>query len=151
MPHVRLARPLLESIMNATPTPPRFKRTADGQRWRWSPPPPLVRIGLITRVLMRQPLMPTPEARLVVAIIVQAISDCIEGNDREREDARRFLRSDRLDYWSNLLGIEAALVRQVAMRAGYLIDESALWQPVTRQRKRPLPAEKKTARQHAGL
>lgn len=137
--------------MNATPPPPRFKRTADGQRWRWSPPPPLVRIGLINRVLMRQLIMPTHEACLVVAIIVQAISDCIEGNDREREDARRFLRSERLDYWANLLGIEAASVRLVAVRAGYLIDEAALWQPVTRQRQRPLPAAKTTARQHAGL
>ena len=116
----------------------RFKTAPDGQRLRWSPPAPKVHIGMITRVLTRklmEGMEDMPEARMVIAVIVQAIADCHERDDRDRHDARRFLASRRLDFWCELLGIEADFVRMVAVRSGYLVDEEKLWTPVKRSRR----------------
>lgn len=80
----------------------RFKTSPDGQRLRGSPPAPKVHVGMITRVLTRkvmEGMEDMPEARMVIAVIVQAIADCHKRDDRDRHDARRFLASKRLDFW----------------------------------------------------
>lgn len=118
----------------------RFKTSPGGQRLRWSPPAPKVHIGMVSRVLTRklmEGMEDLPEARLVIALIVQAIADCHERDDRDRHDARRFLASRRLDFWCELLGIEADFVRMVAVRSGYLVDEEKLWVPVKHSRRSP--------------
>ena len=129
----------------------RFKTTANGKRLRWSPPATKVQIGMVNRVLSRKLAAITPESRLVLAMITQAIADCHERDDRDRHDARRFLTSRRLDFWCDLLDIEAEFVRMIAVRSGFLVDESQLWTPVTKLRRRPSQSTSTTAGAHAGL
>lgn len=116
----------------------RFRTAPDGQRLRWSPPAPKVHIGMVSRVLTRklmEEMEDLPEARLAIAMIVQAIADCHERDDRDRHDARRFLVTRRLDFWCDQLDIEVGFVRMVAVRSGYLVEEKKLWTPVTRSRR----------------
>jgi hypothetical protein len=151
MPHVRLARPLLEILMSSNLSDTRFKTTANGQRLRWSPPATKVQIGMVNRVLSRKLAAITPESKLVLAMITQAIADCHERDDRDRHDARRFLTSRRLDFWCDLLDIEAEFVRMVAVRSGFLVDESLLWTPVIKMRRRLFKSAPTMAGAHAGL
>lgn len=70
MPHVRLARPLLEILMSSNLSDTRFKTTADGRR-RWSPPATKVQIGMVSRVLSRKLVAIAPESRVGIAMITR--------------------------------------------------------------------------------
>ncbi len=98
---------------------------------RWAPPKPLVGVHPIEKMLNRHTFLVTPESRLVVAVIARAIGDCLSpGNKRQRREARRFLLSDDLTLWCDLVGLHPDFVRFVARKAGYLADEKAHWQKV---------------------
>lgn len=59
---------------------------------RGRPPRPLVGLVPIARLLNRHTVMDCGEARLVVAVIVRAIGDCLDArNASQRRQARRFL------------------------------------------------------------
>jgi hypothetical protein len=83
-------------------------------------PPPLVKIHAIERMFLRHALGPTPEKRLVVAVICQALVDARTGSRHEQRTARRFLGGPDLDAWADLVGLPAAFVRDVAIRTHYL-------------------------------
>jgi len=98
---------------------------------RWRPPKPLVGLQPIERMLLRHTFTRCPEARLVVAVIVRAIGDCLcQTNRRERQQARRFILGTGLNDWCDHVGLNPDFVRFVAKKAGYLADEKAHWQRV---------------------
>jgi len=108
---------------------PKIRRSASGQMERWAPPPPRISVPAVQRLLLRHVAKVSPEAKLWVAMISQAMGDAISRDDNQRQRARRFLTSGtRLVFWCELLGIELGFVREVAIRTGYLVDEDALWQ-----------------------
>lgn len=92
---------------------------------RFCPPRPLVGLVPIERLLNRHTVMDCGEARLVVAVIVRAIGDCLDAhNASQRRQARRFLLGPALEAWCDLVGLEADFVRFVARKAGYLVAET---------------------------
>lgn len=97
---------------------------------RWCPPKPLVGVRPVEKVLNRHTVVACPESRLVVAVIVRAIDDCLAHCTKPRRQARRFLLGDELIQWCDLVGLNPEFVRFVAQRAGYLADEKAHWQKV---------------------
>ena len=98
---------------------------------RWRPPKPLVGLQPIERMLLRHTVVVCPESRLLVAVIVRAIGDCLcQTNRYERRDARRFLLGPKLADWCGHVGLNPEFVRFVAKKAGYLADEKAHWQRV---------------------
>ncbi len=97
---------------------------------RWRPPKPLVGIRAIEKMLNRHTAVSCPESRLVVALIGLAIFDCLTPCAKPRSDARRFVLGDELDFWCDLVGLNADFVRFVARRAGYLADENQHWHQV---------------------
>ena len=97
---------------------------------RWCPPKPLVGVRPVEKVLNRHTVVACPESRLVVAVIVRAIDDCLAHCTKPRRQARRFLLGDELIQWCDLVGLNPEFVRFVAQRAGYLADEKAPWQKV---------------------
>ena len=98
---------------------------------RWRPPKPLVGLQPIERMLLRHTVVVCPESRLLVAVIVRAIGDCLcQTNRHERRDARRFLLGPKLADWCGHVGLNPEFVRFVAKKAGYLADEKAHWQKV---------------------
>lgn len=112
----------------STPSKP---RKATHTEWvkRWCPPKPLVGIQPIERMLLRHTFMVCPESRLVVAVIVRAIGDCLSRDlHRERREARRFILGPHLDEWCDHVALNPEFVRFVAKKAGYLADEKAHWQ-----------------------
>lgn len=97
----------------------------------WSPTRPRIGIQAVQRVLLRHVATVNPESKLWVAMIAQAIGDAIGRDDNQRHRARRFLvSSSGLAFWCDLIGIEIDFVREVAAKAGYLVDEDALWKPI---------------------
>ena len=115
--------------MSASPKQAKTYRTEWVDRWR--PPKPLVGLQPIERVLLRHTMEVCPESRLLVAVIVRAIGDCLcQTNRRERREARRFILGPGLDEWCDLGGLNPEFLRFVAQRAGYLADEQAHWQKV---------------------
>lgn len=97
---------------------------------RRRPPKPLVGIRAIEKVLNRHTAVSCPESRLVVALIGQAIFDCLTPCSRPRREARRFVLGDELGFWCDLVGLNADFVRFVAKKAGYLADEASHGHPV---------------------
>lgn len=96
---------------------------------RWRPPKPLVGLSPIERMLNRHTAVVCPESRLVVAVLVRAIGDCLcLTNRRERRKARQFIFGADLQRWCDLVGLEANFVRHVARKAGYVADEKQHWQ-----------------------
>ncbi len=119
----------------------------------WSPVRPHIGVQAVQRILMRHVSIICPESELWTAVIAQAINDTLNANDLQRQRARRFLtRSQYLDFWCHLIGIEIDFVREVATKAGYLVDEDALWKPVksaARRSRRQTPKVQEAV--HAGL
>lgn len=89
-------------------------------RARTKPPTPLVGIRAIERMLLRHTITHTPEVRLVVAVICNAMVDCVAGGPLERADAEKFLRDWRLNVWAGVVGLHPDFVREVAIKAHYL-------------------------------
>jgi hypothetical protein len=83
-------------------------------------PQPLVGIRAIERMLLRHTVTPTPEVRLVVAMICQAMADCVVGGPLARADAESFMHDWRLDAWADAVGLNPEFVREVATKALYL-------------------------------
>lgn len=88
-------------------------------------PPPLVRMPAIARMLLRNTDDRTPEARLVVAVICQAMIDARVGTMDDSRTARAFLTSKQLDPWADLVGLNPAFVREVAVKTHYLPEPPA--------------------------
>lgn len=95
---------------------------------RWHPPKPLVGQRVLEKVLNRHTAVSCPESRLFVAVISAAIVDCLSSGKGVRRKARRFVLGDELDFWCDLVGLNADFVRFVARRAGYLADEQQHWE-----------------------
>ena len=113
--------------MSASPKQAKTYHTEWVDRWR--PPKPLVGLQPIERVLLRHTMEVCPESRLLVAVIVRAIGDCLcQTNRRERREARRFILGPNLTDWCDHVGLHPDFVRFVARKAGYLADENAHWQ-----------------------
>lgn len=128
----------------------KIRFNAQGGMEVWSPARPRIGIQAVQRVLLRHVATVCPETKLWVAMIAQAIGDAIGRDDNQRHRARRFLVSSPcLVFWCDLIGIEIDFVREVAAKAGYLVDEDALWQPVkaakTRRRSTRRPSEREAA------
>ena len=107
-------------------------------------PPPLVKIRTIERMLLRHAIGPIPEARLVVAVICQAMADCRSGSKDDRRTARAFLNGGDLDAWAALVDLNPAFVREVAIKTHYLPEA-----PLTTSG--AVLATIATGRTHAGL
>ena len=81
---------------------------------------------IVRRVLMRHASSNTPETRLAVAVIGQAINDThhhdVESHVTAREwedvraDAQTFLAGSDLDTWAELAGLDPGFVREVSQR-----------------------------------
>lgn len=107
-------------------------------------PPPLVKIRTIERMLLRHATGPIPEARLVVAVICQAMADCRSGSKDDRRTARAFLYGRNLDAWAALVDLDPTFVREVAIKTHYLPEAPLTTSSV-------VPATVATGRTHAGL
>lgn len=84
-------------------------------------PIPLLPATAFTRMLRRHMAVDTPESRLVLAVLVQSIQDCVNRDSAEvRCSARQFLLGPELGPWCELIGLDADFLRQVAREAGYL-------------------------------
>lgn len=81
---------------------------------------PLVGIRAIERVLIRNVFAPVPEAKLIVAVICQAMADAASTDDYHRRKACEFLQGRHLDYFADLVELNPQFVREVARRARYL-------------------------------
>jgi len=77
-------------------------------------------------ILMRHAAQDTPETRLAVAVLCQAVIDTrphdVAGEVKAREwdavraDANTFLAGDGLNTWAELAGLEPGFVRAIAQR-----------------------------------
>lgn len=83
-------------------------------------PKPLVGMRVIERLLLRHVFAPVPEAKLIVAVICQGISDVVSTDEYIRRRANRFLLSDRFNYLANLVDLNPEFVREVAIKSRYL-------------------------------
>jgi hypothetical protein len=110
-------------------------------------------MSAVQRLLLRHVAQVSPETKLWVAMIVQAMSDAISRDDTQRHRARRFLiHGMRLAFWCELIGLDVGFVREVAIKAGYLVHEDALWKPLKPARtKRATRTQNMTEAEHAGL
>jgi hypothetical protein len=112
-------------------TKAKIRFNAQGGMEMWSPARPHIGIQAVQRVLLRHVVTVCPETKLWVAMIAQAIGDAIGRDDNQRHRARRFLVSGSgLGFWCDLIGIDLDFVREVAAKAGYLVNEDALWKPI---------------------
>lgn len=112
---------------------PKIRFTKEGRTEVWAPPRPSVGGQALQRLLMRHVAVVCPESQLWTTVIAQAITDTLNANELRRRHARYFLtRSRDLEFWCDLIGLEVDFVREVATKAGYLVDEDGLWQPVKR-------------------
>jgi cytochrome oxidase assembly protein ShyY1 len=107
-------------------------------------PPPLVKIRTIERMLLRHATGPIPEARLIVAVICQAMADSRSSSKNERRTARNFLYGRDLDAWAALIDLDPTFVREVAIKTHYLPEA-----PMTTSG--AVPATIAAGRTHAGL
>lgn len=97
-------------------------------------PPPLVTIGAIKKLLLRQVTAPSsghlPEQRLLVAVICQAILDLRCGSAIEQRQARCFLLDGQpsgvLNKWTQWLDLEPVFIREVATKTNYLLPQNLL-------------------------
>lgn len=84
---------------------------------------PLVGMRAIERVLLRHAFAQVPEVKLLVAVLCQGMADAVSSDEYIRRRAYRFLVGGRLDYLSNLVGLEPEFVREVARRSRYFNNE----------------------------
>ena len=110
---------------------PKIRRTAGGQTEVWAPQPPRIGLLAVQKLLLRHVAKVSPETKLWVAMIAQAMGDAISRDDNQRLRARRFLiYGTRLAFWCELIGLDLGFVREVAIKAGYLVHEDTLWKPI---------------------
>lgn len=83
-------------------------------------PRSLVGIRAIERLLLRHATGPTPEKRLIVAVICQAMTDSRCGNKDELRSGRLFLEGRNLDVWAVLVDLNPVFLREVACKTHYL-------------------------------
>lgn len=83
-------------------------------------PRPLVSIRAIERLLLRHATGPTPEKRLVVAVICQAMVDSRCGNKDALRSGRAFLEGRDLEAWAALVDLNPGFLRDVARKTHYL-------------------------------
>lgn len=95
-------------------------------------PRPLVGIRAIERLLLRHAIGPTPEKRLIVAVICQAMVDSRCGNKDELRSGRSFLEGRDLDAWAALIDLNPVFLREVARKTHYLPHESQALSAATR-------------------
>ena len=81
---------------------------------------PLVGIRAVSRMLLRSVDASCPEARLIVAMIAQAMEDCASKVYVDQLQAERFMRSWRLEVWATAVGLDPGFVREVAIKTQYL-------------------------------
>lgn len=81
---------------------------------------PLVKVPVIFTMLSRQADPQSPEAKLIVAVICQAISDCLRAGHVHRCRAWNFMNDERLELWAGTVGLDAAFIREVAIKTGYM-------------------------------
>jgi hypothetical protein len=118
-------------------TASQLQRAATGQRARQRPPArarPLVSVGCLRRVLLRQASGPEPEKKLAVAVICQAIEDCrpdlrtsLTGSDARhraiaQRQAIRFMQGTALDAWASAFDLDARFIRELAIKTGYWLS-----------------------------
>ncbi len=85
-------------------------------------PLPLVNSRTIERMLLRHANGPIPEARLVVAVICQAMIDSRGGSKDDRRTASSFLCGGDLDAWASLVDLNPAFIREVAIKTNSLAE-----------------------------
>ncbi|CAK0773818.1 hypothetical protein CCP4SC76_5790002 [Gammaproteobacteria bacterium] len=83
-------------------------------------PRPLVGVRHIEQLLLRHTINTSPEARLVVAVICQALLDARSLSLYNRRKARRFLLGRGLEHCASLVGLEREFVMEVITKTGYL-------------------------------
>ncbi|SFM13519.1 hypothetical protein [Nitrosomonas communis] len=113
---------------------PKLRKSATRKEWvkHWCPPRPLAGLEVLEKILNRHVQVACPESRLVVAVIVLAIQDCLDRSDsKQRQEARRFIMGSHLQYWCDLIGLHPDFVRAIARKAGYLASEERHWQRVS--------------------
>ena len=102
--------------MNKIPSDTRFIKSSDS----------IVKanFGMLEKVLLRNIAKisdtPTPEQRLLVAVIAQAINDLKISHDKTRREAEEFMNSDVLKKYTELLGMEVSAVFDIARKSGYM-------------------------------
>ena len=68
----------------------------------------------VERMLSRHTLTHSPESRLVVALLARAILDqCMPS---QRRSAEAFLAGTACTHWCQMVGLDPAYVREMAMR-----------------------------------
>jgi len=128
----------------------KIRFNAQGGMDVWAPARPRIGIQAVQRVLLRHVAMVCPETKLWVAMIAQAMGDAIGRDDNLRRRAHRFLTcGSSLAFWCDLIGIDLGFVREVAAKAGYLVDEDALWKPIKPARSRSSQPGAKVLREAA--
>lgn len=91
-------------------------------------PRPLVTMRVVERLLLRHVNAPAtgplPEQRLILAVLCQAIADARYADKKHlQEDAERFLRGEGLAHVADLIDLNPAFVREVAIKTGYLLPD----------------------------
>ena len=81
---------------------------------------PRVSTSAIERMLLRHAFAITPESRLFVAVIGQALHDMTQQHGHYRRRARHFFNTRGLDNYAELIGLEPEFVREIARKTGYL-------------------------------
>jgi len=76
----------------------------------------------IITIVRRQANTPTPETRLLLAVIEQAVSDCFSQSAQahHRDDAERYLFSKRVEPFAAAIDLDVSFLRgliQTARRA----------------------------------
>ena len=99
---------------------PRQKKRKTAGRRKPARPRPRLTPASIGRVLLRHAEGPTPEKRLVVAVITLALSDLFSQDEDLRQSARDFLQGQNLDHWASSIGLDGTFVRELAQMSGYL-------------------------------
>lgn len=84
------------------------------------PQKPELSPATLERLMRRHLEVISPDARLFLAVIVQALRDCRAHSRDVRRDARRFFSDGRMHGFADYIGINPDFVREVASKAGYL-------------------------------
>lgn len=84
------------------------------------PPKPELSPAALERLMRRHLEVISPEARLFLAVIVQALRDCRAHSRDVRRDARRFFSDGRMGGFADHIGINPDFIREVARKSGHL-------------------------------
>lgn len=84
------------------------------------PPKPQLSPATLERLMRRHLEVISPDARLFLAVIVQALRDCRAHSRDVRRDARRFFSDGRMHGFADYIGINPEFIGEVARKSGYL-------------------------------